>query len=337
VLVETKQVHKLPVGWLLLILLGYLAVIGPLDQVMLKRINRQMLTWLTFPLYVLAFSLLIYFIGYKLRAGESEWNEINVVDVLPKGERVELRGRTYASIYSPANERYNLASNLRFATMRNEYQGGSLNSQNDSESLMVEQATDAFKARAMVPVWSSRLFVSDWWQPADVPFQGSLTRSGTALTLTLQNRLPHPLRGLRVAVGDRLWSVGDVESGKSATFTLEPAAARVLGASVSQMAGAFQGAINQRRNAFGSNLELLPNTMEAAVAASLIGPASSRNAPQQQFTDPGKADLIGLASRGDAVVFAWVDNYSPVASINQFKPLRYRHDTLLRLAIPVSP
>jgi len=25
----------------------------------------------------------IYFIGYKLRAGESEWNELHVVDVLP--------------------------------------------------------------------------------------------------------------------------------------------------------------------------------------------------------------------------------------------------------------
>ena len=68
-MIETRQVRKLPVGLLLLLLLVYLAVIGPLDQWWLKKINRPMLTWITFPSYVALFSLLIYFIGFKLRAG----------------------------------------------------------------------------------------------------------------------------------------------------------------------------------------------------------------------------------------------------------------------------
>ena len=71
-MIDSKQVRKLPVGWLLLLLLAYLAVIGPLDHYWLKKLNKQMLTWLTFPAYVALFSLLIYLIGYKLRAGESE-------------------------------------------------------------------------------------------------------------------------------------------------------------------------------------------------------------------------------------------------------------------------
>ena len=81
-MIDTRQVHKLPVTWLLLLLVVYLVVIGPLDQRWLKRIGRPMLTWITFPCYVVLFSLLIYFIGYKLRAGESEWNELHLVDVL---------------------------------------------------------------------------------------------------------------------------------------------------------------------------------------------------------------------------------------------------------------
>ena len=105
-MIDSRQVHKLPVEWLLLLLLVYLAVIGPLDQYWLKRIGRPMLTWITFPTYVVLFSLLIYFIGHKLRAGESEWNELHVVDILPNGERAELRGQTYASVYSPANQKY---------------------------------------------------------------------------------------------------------------------------------------------------------------------------------------------------------------------------------------
>src|SRR4029077_1668903 len=103
-MIDSRQVHKLPASWLLLLLVIYLIVIGPLDQFWLKRIGRPMLTWITFPCYVVLFSLLIYFIGYQLRRGESEWNELNLVDVLQDGERAELRGRTYASVYSPANQ-----------------------------------------------------------------------------------------------------------------------------------------------------------------------------------------------------------------------------------------
>ena len=90
-LIDSRQVRKLPIGWLLLLLVGYLVVIGPLDRYWLKKINREMLTWLTFPVYVVFFSLLIYFIGYKLRAGELEWNELHVVDV-QVGHRERLLG-----------------------------------------------------------------------------------------------------------------------------------------------------------------------------------------------------------------------------------------------------
>ncbi|HXJ72928.1 MAG TPA: hypothetical protein VNM37_08745, partial [Candidatus Dormibacteraeota bacterium] len=39
-MMDSDQVRKLPVAWLLLLLLAYLAVIGPLDQYWLKKINR---------------------------------------------------------------------------------------------------------------------------------------------------------------------------------------------------------------------------------------------------------------------------------------------------------
>ena len=95
-MIDSQQVRKLPVGWLLLLLIAYLVVIGPLDQYWLKKINRQMLTWITFPAYVAFFSLLIYFIGYKLRAGETEWNELHVVDVIPHGDQ---RGPARAELW----------------------------------------------------------------------------------------------------------------------------------------------------------------------------------------------------------------------------------------------
>jgi len=49
-IVDSKQVRKLPVGWLLMLLVGYLIVIGPLDRYWLRKIGKQMLTWITFPI-----------------------------------------------------------------------------------------------------------------------------------------------------------------------------------------------------------------------------------------------------------------------------------------------
>ncbi|GIT05791.1 MAG: hypothetical protein CM1200mP29_12020 [Verrucomicrobiota bacterium] len=121
-MLDSRQVSKLPVEWLLLLLAAYLVIIGPVDRIWLKRINKQMLTWLTFPAYVAIFSLLIYFIGYKLRAGQLELNELHIVDVLP-GQQEVLRGRSYVSIYSPVNDDYQLGGRYAQGAIRSEYAG----------------------------------------------------------------------------------------------------------------------------------------------------------------------------------------------------------------------
>ena len=95
--------------------------------------------------YVAFFSLLIYFIGYKLRAGETEWNELHVVDVIPHGEHADLRGRSYGSIYSPVNARYIFASAEPFATFRGEF-SGNFGSGQESSRATVEQRGNGFRA-----------------------------------------------------------------------------------------------------------------------------------------------------------------------------------------------
>ncbi|MDB6059111.1 MAG: hypothetical protein JWO95_2955, partial [Verrucomicrobiales bacterium] len=123
-MIDSKQVRKLPLGWLLLLLGGYLVVIGPLDHYWLKKINKQMLTWITFPCYVVIFSGLIYLIGFHLRAGDLEMNELNIVDILADNEQhAVFRGQTYLSIYSPVNAQYPIAGKLTFASFRGEYGG----------------------------------------------------------------------------------------------------------------------------------------------------------------------------------------------------------------------
>jgi hypothetical protein len=334
-MIDTRQVHKLPVGWLLLLLLIYLAVIGPLDQYWLKRIGKPMLTWITFPCYVVLFSLVIYFIGYKLRAGESEWNELHVVDVLPKGDGAELRGRTYSSVYSPANQRYQLESQQNYATLRGEFIG--LWSGNQSaEKAVIQQTGDNFKAEIFVPVWTSELFVSDWLQSAAVPITASVTPQGDGWQVVVQNHTERKLTNLQLVVAGQLYGLGDVAMQESKTTAVNRSQGRSLRNFVASCGSRFQGAVGSRQRALGSSESgQISDLPESSVAVSFLSQLGSQNYGTSFVSPPG-LDLSPLVEQGQAVILAWAADYAPMKPMYQFSPRRSQHHTLWRIAVPLK-
>ncbi len=334
-MVDSRQVRKMPVGWLLVLLLVYLAVIGPFDRWWLRKIGRPMLTWITFPGYVVLFSLLIYFIGYKLRAGETEWNELHLVDVFANGERAELRGRTFASIYSPANQRYRLASPARVATLRSEFMGSAVAPAKGN--VRVLQQGDTFSADVFVPVWISQLFVSDWWQAAPLPVSVAVRHSGDALEVTVDNRLERPLTNARLAVADRMLDVGDVPARQKKTVLLRSTQGAPLADFVWQRGANFPAVVQQRQSAFGGYASgWITDAPNAAMAASFLSELAGRQGGAGFVTPPG-LDLAPLVERGQAVLLAWSADYTPLKAINQFTALRSHRDTLWRVSCPVAP
>jgi hypothetical protein len=328
-MIDSKQIRKLPVEWLLLLLILYLLVIGPLDQFWLKRIKRPMLTWITFPCYVVLFSLLIYFIGYKLRAGETEWNELHMVDVLPRGEGAELHGRTYSSVYSPVNATYKVESQLEYSTFRGELQnfGGSSDERTD-----VQQKGDNFAANIFVHVWTSQLFVSDWWQASQLPFTFTVTPDNQGWSVTVNNKRDKPLNTLHLVIGGRLVELTAVPAGQSKTFTVQRTQGQALGDFVRQRTSGFQEASNSRRRAFGSTSSgRIADVPNSTLAVSFISYGDQWN-----FNCPPGMDLSVLADQGNAILLAWESDFSPIQPINQFPTRRNHKDTLWRMAIPLN-
>lgn len=336
-LIDSRQIKKLPVTWLLILLLVYLVVIGPFDQWWLKKIGRQMLTWITFPAYVVLFSLLIYFIGYKLRAGETEWNELSVVDVFPRGEQVDLRGRTYISIYSSGNARYQLAGQKGYATLRSEmadiHGGGSRDGQ-----ITTQHQGNSYKAEVFVPVWTSFLFVNDWFKTNDTPFVASVSGKPSDRQVDLQNLLKVPLKDVRVAVDDRIHELGDLQPGESRTYKINADGGTPLASFIQQNGSYFQQAVDGRRTALGSSSAgRLENRPLTAMTASFTGYLNNAYAENQRgFVAPAGLDLSAQSLRGDAIILAFVPNQSLSDDINQFTPPRLQRDTLLRLVLPLK-
>jgi hypothetical protein len=337
-MIDTRQVHKLPVGWLLLLLIVYLVVIGPLDQFWLKRIGRPMLTWITFPCYVVLFSMVIYFIGYKLRAGESEWNELHVVDVLLNGAQAELRGHTYSSIYSPANQRYVLAGQQKFATLRGELSGWNNAAAGSSgEKTTIVQSGDSFKAEVFVPVWTSELFVSDWWQSAAVPFTATVRAADAGWEIRLENKTNQQLTNLQLAIGDRLISLGSLAGQETRTQKVQPGEGAGLRMFVSSYGGNFQGAVASRQRALGSTASgQIVDKPNSTVAVSFLSQVGQPQMYQSGFIAPPGLDLSPVLNHGGAVLLAWAGDYSPIKPIYQFSPRRLHRDTLWRLALKVE-
>ena len=334
-MIDSRQVHKLPVGWLLLLLLIYLAVIGPLDQYWLKRIGKPMLTWITFPSYVVVFSLVIYLIGYKLRAGESEWNELHVVDVLANGERAELRGRTFSSVYSPSNQRYALDSQEKYAALRGEF-AGLWGGGESGEKATILQNGDSFKAEIFVPVWTSELFVSDWWNSASVPLGVRVSPRTDGWQVHVENLTGHKLTNLQLAIAGRMIPLGDLQAGQSLDRTVTQDAGIPLRNFVWNYGANFREAVNYRQRALGASesgqISDLPNT---SIAASFLSQLAQTQNYDYSFISPPGLDMSPTVDRGGAVLLAWAGDYSPVKPMYQFTPRRSHRDTLWRVAVHV--
>ena len=331
-MLDSKQVRKLPVGWLLLLLVGYLAVIGPFDQWWLRKLNKQMLTWLTFPAYVALFSGLIYLIGYRLRAGESEWNELQVVDVLPHGEVADIHGRSFGSLYSPANARYALASEEPFGALRGEYLGNYGGGQ-EAGRIAVEQRGNNFRGEVSVPVWTSQLYVGEWWRQEEPPLTLTVTRSGEQWQVTVDNHLDKKLGHARLAVNGQIYELGDLPA--KATSTLQPASSKPLKTFVQTHGLQLDRAVSARQHAFGDDTRAqIVDPISSTLAISFLSQLDQQS--HSRWTAPPGFDLSPLVARGDAVLLAWVPDFLLSKPMNRFSPRRSHRDTLLRVAVPVK-
>ena len=85
----------------------YIALIGPANYVLLSRINRPAWAWFTIPLFIGAFSLVAWTVGFNLRGSEIFVSRVNVVQSYPNTDIARID--QLIGILSPRRETYRLA------------------------------------------------------------------------------------------------------------------------------------------------------------------------------------------------------------------------------------
>ena len=337
-MIDSRQVSKLPVIWLILLLITYLVIIGPVDRIWLKRINKQMLTWLTFPIYVIFFSFLIYYIGYRLRAGQLEINELHIVDVLP-GDQVALRGRSYASIYSPSNKDYLMGGSLALGAFRNE--SSSFSNGAGNQPLLIGLSPGKLEAKARVPIWTSRLFSSEWVSGSEVNIQASVTKQNNdTYQLEILNGLRKPIVGAAFVALQRI--VYDesinITPGERGLLELKRSDSKVRDV-ILGFSSNIRNSIQSRNRAFGNaELSRMDLGLMNIVTGSFPGMLELEGIKQfkkdvNQFDYSGGMDISEYLERDGSVLFVFVEDQSPISSTGLFESKLRKSHSLYRIPI----
>jgi hypothetical protein len=201
----------------------------------------------------------------------------------------------------------------------------------------VWQSGDSFHAEVFVPVWTSQLFVSDWWEPSAAPLNVRVSPRGEeGWKVTVENTTDSKLSQMRLVLEGTIRELDGLGAKETKTFNVAKGEGMNLRQYVSQHGQNFQGAVQARQSTFGASggghIDDLANASVAASFLSLLG----RTENSSSFVAPPGLDLVPVVEHGRAVLLAWAADYTPVKSMCRFTPRRNHHDTLWRVAVDVK-
>jgi hypothetical protein len=96
-----------PIGGLVLLLFGYIALIGPINYLVLKRLDKREWAWVTMPALIAIFAVGAYAYGSALRGSDVIVNEVAVVRGAP--DATEGSAQVYLGIFSPTRGSYQVS------------------------------------------------------------------------------------------------------------------------------------------------------------------------------------------------------------------------------------
>ena len=95
-----------PIGGLIALLGGYILLIGPINYLVLRRLDKREWAWVTMPALILAFAVGAYGFGSLLRGSDLIINEVAIVRGAPGA--TEGLAQAYFGVFSPTRGSYQL-------------------------------------------------------------------------------------------------------------------------------------------------------------------------------------------------------------------------------------
>ncbi len=203
---------------LLLLLLAYIVLIGPVNYLVLRRLDRREWAWVTMPLLVVGFAAAAFAIGASLRGTEVIVNQVALVRAAPGTEAAQAQ--VYLGVFSPTRGSYEVS--IPGGALLSAPYGGEGFGQAGTQGLDVVQG-DPARVRALeVGFGTLRAVRAD--APVAAPrIEASLRLEGNRVTGSIRNASDRVLQAPAVVLGTGVLVLADLAPGATATVDLRAA------------------------------------------------------------------------------------------------------------------
>lgn len=197
-----------PTSGLLAIIAAYILIIGPINYLVLKRIDRRELAWITMPVLVLGFAAAAFGYGAFLRGTDVVVNEVAIVRGAP--DATEATAQVYFGIFSPTRTTYQVVvpqGALLAAPITGDPFG------QGTTTLDILQGTGAEQPSAVrnLSVGTGSIRIVRAQLPVTAPrMRVELKLVNGTLQGTFENASDEPLEGVAVVLGSSVAVLGDV-------------------------------------------------------------------------------------------------------------------------------
>src|SRR5262245_46314915 len=203
-----------PIGGLVLLLFGYIALIGPINYLVLKRLDKREWAWVTMPALIAIFAAGAYAYGSALRGSDVIVNEVAIVRGAP--DATEGSAQVYLGVFSPTRGSYQVSmpgGALLSAPVNGDFFGG------QGAALDVVQGETAKVRDLSVGFGSLRTVRAE--TPAEVPLlHTDLQVVDGVVTGTIRNDSKVILEAPALVLGGSVVVLPDIAPGTSGTVNL---------------------------------------------------------------------------------------------------------------------
>jgi hypothetical protein len=288
-----------PIGGLILLLGAYILLIGPINYLVLKRMDRREWAWVTMPILIVAFAAGAYGFGSLLRGSELIINEVAIVRGAPGA--TDGMAQVYLGVFSPTRGTYQLripGGALLSSPMSGDFFGGD----GTTAALDVLQGDPARVRDLGVGFGSLRTIRAE--SAATVPLvEAKIRLEDGRLKGTVRNASSETLLKPAVVLGGTVATLADLAPGATATIDVALAPGQIG----QQLSDKIVGPVF-----FGDPRQLGEDASRLYARHTII----------DQLTYDPNFGFAGQLPADGPVILAWVDHDLLAVEIEGQKPRR---------------
>jgi hypothetical protein len=198
-LYNIAQMRPLSIWWVIGLLVLLAVLLGPVDYLVLKKLERQPLTWVTSAGWIALFTVGAYYGVQMLRGGSMQVRTVSVIDGI--AGQIGGRGSYYTGIFAPRSADYPLDNPDQLRKRRQWWSGisptqeniWSYQQQTAGRNLYCTQY-DGANVPYSVPIniWTIQCLLNETAE-THLPIEATLTRENGSDKLTISNRSEYKL------------------------------------------------------------------------------------------------------------------------------------------------